>query len=141
MSQMVVAHVLRILLVEDNDADAYLVREALRQCGIEFELLHMKNGEQALRHMLGADTRPDLVLLDLHLPGTDGPQILRTIRSVPRLDDMPVVVVSGASTDWLKGVDISRSTCLIHKSMDVDDYLRRIGDTVLALRRGGLIQG
>jgi len=141
MSNMVVVRTLRVLLVEDNEADAYLIREALCQSGIEFDLRHMKSGEQALRHLFGETEPPDLVLLDLHLPGTDGPAILRAIRNVPRLDDMPVVIVSGASTDWLKGVDISRSACLIHKSMDVDDYLRKIGNTVIALQRGEALGG
>jgi CheY-like chemotaxis protein len=76
---------------------------------------------------------PDLLLLDLHLPGTDGPQILRAVRDESRLATVPVVVVSGASADWLRGIDLSRSSSLIHKSMDVDDYLRRIAETVLAL--------
>jgi hypothetical protein len=50
---------------------------------------------------------------------------------------MPVIIITGASADWLKGVDLSRSTSLVHKSMDVDDYLREIGEAVLALNPQG----
>ena len=128
---------LRIVLVEDNDADAFLIREAIRQSGIEFELEHFDNGDHALRHLFGESSPPGLLLLDLHLPGTDGPEILSAIRGESRLAAMPVIVISGASEDWLKGVDLSRSTSLIHKSMNVDEYMREIGEAVLAFHQPG----
>jgi CheY-like chemotaxis protein len=128
---------IHIVLVEDNEADAFLIREALRQSGIVFELEHMSNGDRALDYLFHASRPPSLLLLDLHLPGTDGPEILRAIGHEARLAAMPVIIISGASTDWLKGVDLSRSTSLIHKSMDVDDYMREIGEAVLALHPRG----
>src|SRR5688572_15037911 len=120
---MVVEESFRIVLIEDNDADAYLIQVALRQCGIDFELSHLNNGDHALQYLSHESPPPNLVLLDLHLPGTDGPEILRAIRDDTRLANVPVIIVSGASADWLRGLDLSRSTSLIHKSMDVDEYL------------------
>jgi len=127
------ADAFRIVLVEDNDADAYLIREALLQCGMEFELFHLNNGDDALHYLCqGSEPAPSLVLLDLHLPGTGGPEILRAIQAETRLSAVPVIIISGASADWLKGVDLGRSNALVHKSMDVDDYLSAIGKAVLA---------
>jgi CheY-like chemotaxis protein len=134
---MTTGEALQIVLVEDNEADAFLIREALRQSGIAFELSHLNNGDRALDYLFRASPPPSLLLLDLHLPGTDGPEILRAIRGEARLASMPVIIITGASADWLKGVDLSRSTSLVHKSMDVDDYLREIGEAVLALHPQG----
>lgn len=131
---MVATNVMRIVLIEDNDADAYLIQEALRQSGIDFDLRHLNNGDDALRHLCGEAEPPSLVLLDLHLPGLGGPEILSALRENPRLVGVPVIIVSGAATDWLKTVDLRGSLSLIHKSMDVEDYLRSIRDAVKALQ-------
>ena len=66
----------RLLLVEDNDADVFLVRTALEECGLTYELQVCSDGEQALRLVArirdGQVPCPDLLLLDLNLPKYGG---------------------------------------------------------------------
>jgi CheY-like chemotaxis protein len=85
----------RILYVEDNLANLALVRRILsRRPGIE--LIPSMQGELALE--LAQLHRPDLVLLDLHLPGIPGDEVLRRLRLTPETREIPVVVVSADAT-------------------------------------------
>ena len=79
-----------ILLAEDNPADVYLLREALSLEGREIQLIVMSDGEQALNYVTRRGRYqnaaiPDLVVLDLNLPKSDGSDVLRCIRETHRL--------------------------------------------------------
>jgi len=129
----------RIVLIEDNHADAYLIEEALREQGIASEITRYADGDEALRQLIPASGRlpplPDLVLLDLHLPGTEGSEILRAIRAERHYRHVPIAVISGAPPDRLKHLDLSGSARLVHKSMDLSEYLHDVGVAVLELAR------
>jgi CheY-like chemotaxis protein len=76
----------RILLVEDNPADVFLMREALQQAGMRFELTVIEDGEEALRRMRRESPyenapQPDMVLLDLSMPRVDGLEVCRRLRA------------------------------------------------------------
>lgn len=91
---------LSILLVEDNSADARLVREALAETSLPARLHWVADGEQALVHLRqGAATaaRPDVILLDLNLPGLHGLELLRTLKADPALQAVPVVVLTSSA--------------------------------------------
>ena len=102
----------RVLLVDDDAGDQYLVRRALADETRDHELLVIDDGDSALDYLMaapggdaGARWRPDLVLLDLNLPGSDGFDVLSAVRREPRLESMPVVVISTSSREE----DIARS--------------------------------
>ena len=83
-----------ILLVEDSIADVRLMQEVLRESGFPHELLIAGDGEKALRAIrregeYAGGRMPDIVLLDLNLPGIDGREVLRTIKSDPALRRTP----------------------------------------------------
>ena len=80
----------RILVVEDNVLNLKLVRDVLQVAG--FEVIEATTGEQGI--MLAIEGRPDLILMDLQLPGIDGSEALRAIRQDPRTTAIPVVAVS-----------------------------------------------
>ena len=65
----------RILVVEDNELNLKLVRDVLRHAG--YEVVEARTGEQGVA--LAAECRPDLVLMDLQLPGIDGIEALRQL--------------------------------------------------------------
>jgi two-component system, chemotaxis family, response regulator Rcp1 len=93
-----------ILLVEDNPDDAELVRIAMDDAGITSTLDVVQDGAQALQYVRNegpftASPRPDLVLLDLNLPGVDGREVLRTVKSDPELCSIPIVVMSTSVDD------------------------------------------
>lgn len=91
-----------ILMVEDNEADVRLTREALK--GSRVHLHVVKDGLQALAFLRRADVyadapRPHLVLLDLHLPGKDGREVLAEIKTDRTLHHIPVIVLSSSSLE------------------------------------------
>jgi two-component system cell cycle response regulator DivK len=80
----------RILLVEDNDKNLKLVRHVLQFAG--FEVLEAQTGEEGVA--VAKTTLPDLVLMDLQLPGIDGTEALRRLRAYPTTAELPVVAVT-----------------------------------------------
>jgi CheY-like chemotaxis protein len=92
----------RILLVEDNEADVYLFRKALQSAGLDFELTVMEDGGAALAFVRGEGSHagapvPDLAVIDLSLPKNDGIQVLEAIRENARFAGMPVVIASSSA--------------------------------------------
>lgn len=126
---------LDILLVEDNPGDALLTEEAFDASEADHQLRVVGDGEEALRllHQAAGDDRlPDLVILDLHLPGRDGHEVLAVIKADPVLGRLPVLMLSSSSED----VDVRRSyelhsSCYVTKPVDLDGYL----GTVSAVER------
>ena len=84
-----------LALVVDDDAVLRTIgAEALAVIG--FEIMEAENGDEAL--MIAEANPPDLVLLDLQLPGRDGYSVCQAMRANPSLADLPILVVTG-STD------------------------------------------
>jgi chemotaxis family two-component system response regulator Rcp1 len=93
----------QILLAEDNPADVFLVREALRRGEIECDLRVIADGEEAISFIDGVDAdskRPgfDLLLLDMHLPRRDGEYILSHLRASERSSRTPVIVMTSSDS-------------------------------------------
>lgn len=92
---------LDVLLVEDSVADVELSREALAETGHPTRLHTVPSGEEAIelleRAVETGEGMPDLVLLDLNLPGLDGHRVLRWIRQNEALCSVPVVILSSSS--------------------------------------------
>lgn len=80
----------RILLVEDNPLNLKLVRDVLGAAG--YDVVAATSGEDGLR--VAEELPPDLVLMDLQLPGIDGAETMRRLRQGPLPDDVAVVAVT-----------------------------------------------
>lgn len=94
----------RILLVEDSDDDAEATLRALRQAGIDTSVVDRCNeGLEAWTHMTGPyrdpgpENLPGLILLDLNMPGRDGPWLLRRMQECGLSTRIPVAVISTAN--------------------------------------------
>lgn len=92
---------MRVLVVEDIGSDAILLREALRDAGMADELVYANDGQRALDLLQADGPLPQLVLLDLNLPGISGHEVLDRVRANPRLAELPIVVLttSGSPKD------------------------------------------
>jgi CheY-like chemotaxis protein len=98
-----------VLLVEDNELDVEITRRVIARSGVRVRLSVARDGQEALDVMTGAAqsqsthrptaAAPKLVLLDLRLPMVDGIDVLRTMKSDPRLCMIPVVVLTGAISE------------------------------------------
>jgi two-component system, chemotaxis family, response regulator Rcp1 len=120
---------LEVLLVEDNPGDVRLVREALKEGGFPGHLSVAMDGEEATdilwnRGAHKNDPRPDLIMLDLNLPGKNGRAILQEIKADPDLRRIPVAVfsTSGAQSD-LDHAYTYHANCYIRKPSDLDEYM------------------
>jgi chemotaxis family two-component system response regulator Rcp1 len=118
-----------ILLVEDNDGDVRLTREALDEGKVANKLIVASDGVEAMAilHRTGnhADKpRPDLILLDLNLPRMDGRKVLAEIKGDPDLRRIPVVVLttSKAEEDILRTYNL-HANCYITKPVDFDKFV------------------
>jgi two-component system, cell cycle response regulator DivK len=80
----------RVLVVEDNERNLKLVRDVLAFAG--YEVLEARTAEAGIAS--AREHRPDLVLMDLQLPGIDGMQALRELKGDPRTAAVPVVAVT-----------------------------------------------
>jgi CheY-like chemotaxis protein len=123
---------IQILLVEDNPADIYLAKEALKESDVPVQLHVVEDGVKAINFLLkkapyeSVDT-PHVILLDLKLPIKDGLEVLEEIRLHPGLKRVPVVVITSSEHEK----DISRTfsldaTCYITKPIDPDQLISTI---------------
>lgn len=119
-----------ILLVEDNPGDAQLAREALNESKFRNTLHHVTTGDAAMefveRRGAYADAvRPDLILLDLNLPGMDGREVLRRIKADEDLRRIPVVILttSDAEEDVEKTYGM-HANCYITKPIDFRQFVK-----------------
>src|SRR5579862_4485099 len=118
----------RILLAEDNDVDAMIVEETLRQHGIDYELVRAKDGAHAI-DLLEAFERdaeipvPHLFILDLHLPKYDGLKIIRKIRAGLRCHEIPIVALSASDAPEDREEVRNHSAIFFRKPSDLDSYL------------------
>jgi CheY-like chemotaxis protein len=130
----------RILVIEDNGSDVFLLDRALKKQDLRFELVHLMSGDAALafirRQGTYADAAiPDLILVDLNLSRYTGEDILREIRSATHLGGIPVCVWSssrsGRDEALLKGLGVTQ---FITKPAGLNQFME-IGKTIKDLLR------
>lgn len=128
---------MRILLVEDNQAEARLTREALEDAGRSHELFLVTDGKAAT-DFLNRDgdyvgvLRPHLIFLDLNLPLKDGRQVLKEVKEDPGLASIPVIVITNSQApEDIDQVYRLKANCYLVKPPGLDDFfamMKRIVD-------------
>jgi two-component system, chemotaxis family, response regulator Rcp1 len=122
----------RVLIIEDNPVDVYMVQCALRkELDWTTETTVADDGEKAIELLLQHSGRPirdwpDLVILDLNLPKRDGVEVLEVIRGTNELRGLPVIVLSSSPMDVMKNkfnkVNLE-ANCYVTKPPDLDEFL------------------
>lgn len=119
-----------ILLVEDNEADVVLVREALKDAKV-YNTLHVaKDGDEAVAFLQGDGVqnpdklRPGLIMLDLYLPKRSGLDVLKFIKGHDDLKSIPVVVMTSSQeeTDIVRAYEL-QANCYVTKPVDFDQLI------------------
>ncbi len=121
-----------ILLVEDNRMDVELTLDAFKEARLANTVTVARNGQEALDYLFGkgafadrdAHPLPSLVLLDLKLPGIDGFEVLRQLKSAPILKRLPVVVLTSSKEEGDRALsyDIGANSYLV-KPLSFEGFL------------------
>ena len=115
---------MEILLVEDNPADVVLMQEALFEIKAEAELSVATSGEEALVRLRRAQALPDLVILDLNLPGKHGTVVLEEMKGDPTMRHVPVIVLSSSGDQRdVKAVYDRNGNCFVRKPGEYDEFV------------------
>lgn len=121
-----------ILLVEDNDGDILLTKEAFEESKIKTNISVAKNGGDALdflfrRAAFKDAKRPDLILLDINIPVFNGLEVLKKIKGDISLKRIPVIMLTTSSNK--RDINLAYenySNSYITKPIDMDDFLKTI---------------
>jgi CheY-like chemotaxis protein len=128
MSSSVVSRPYDILLVEDDAADALLIREALGEHAQARVVAQVEDGVAALELLRGPGAvRPDLIVLDLNMPRMNGHEMLEVLKNDDELKIIPVVVLttSKAPEDVL-GSYQRHANAFVTKPVSLDDFVRTV---------------
>jgi two-component system response regulator len=126
---------MHILLIEDDTVHVKLVERALKKSGLNSELVIINDGEDAFNYLLNQEDEspekkfvyPHLILLDINLPKISGLEILRRIKQSPRLQAIPVVILTTSSNraDLEKCYEFHANS-YITKPLDYEEFNQKI---------------
>lgn len=121
---------LKVLLVEDNAADASIIGEMVRDTGVDSTVLWLKDGEVVLNH-LREGNNVDVIILDLNMPRMDGHALLKHLLDMNILQKLTIVVMTGSSSPLDKErVRKAGIRCYLIKPMGI----KEMEETTAALR-------
>ncbi len=121
-----------ILLVEDNPVDVRMVLRATRDTSLADHVSVATDGQMALQHLRRQNgsahaARPDLVLLDLNLPGISGLDVLTEMKADSELQDIPVVVLtSSALEEDIQETYRRQAAAFVTKPLGLDGFNKLI---------------
>jgi len=131
---------LTIMILEDNRADVYLLKQALKQAELNFTGVVFEDGEKALEYLESEarPTMPDLAILDLNVPKQDGSQVLAYIRGSPRYRELAVVMFSSSPKQYTRD-KAAQADCYLVKPAELEAFLKigeEIRDCLASVRAG-----
>ncbi len=121
-----------ILLVDDDPDCRMLIRDAISESKVSNQVIEASNGQEALdilyqRGPWAGAPRPGLIYLDIEMPGLDGQQVLRAIRSEPALRDIPVVMMTGvADEEQMRLAAANGANSYTIKPANAEQFLRTV---------------
>jgi len=128
---------LSILLVEDNASDAEMTIRALKKNTLVNNLLHVKDGAQALDFVFcegdhnhrSIESQPKVIMLDLKMPKVNGLEVLARIKSDPRTREIPVVVLTSSKEDpdIKKCYELGVNSYVV-KPVEFQDFYKAVSD-------------
>lgn len=125
---------IHILLVEDNEGDIVLTKEAFDEGKIKNSISVVRDGWEAIQYLeqkVGYEEaqKPDLILLDINLPKMNGHKVLQHIKNHESLKHIPVIMLTTSSdeTDILKSYQ-NHTNCYITKPVDINNFMEVISN-------------
>lgn len=128
---------IEVLLVEDNPSDAELTLRALKKRNLANRIVRVADGEEALDFIFARgsfgerriENRPKVILLDLKLPKVDGLEVLQAIKSDPRTQSIPVVMLTSSreERDIIESYRLGANSYIV-KPVDFDKFLAAVDE-------------
>jgi CheY-like chemotaxis protein len=123
---------IHILIVEDNEGDIMLIKEAFDEAKLVNDISIVRDGEKAIHFLekrgeYSDVKRPDLIILDVNLPRKNGHEVLEFVKTNDQLMLIPVIMLTTSSSE----IDIVKSyknhaNCYITKPVEVEDFLKAV---------------
>jgi DNA-binding response OmpR family regulator len=126
----------RLLIIEDNDGDVFLIKRALQENNIPAEVTVCSDGEAAVRTLnsLEIENPPDAIIIDLALPKLDGLDVLRKILHRPAYVGTPIMVfTSSPSPSDKHRVELLTGARYVQKPSGLDNFLREVAENVKSM--------
>lgn len=126
-----------ILLVEDNAADAELTIRALNKVKVANNILHLKDGAEALEYLFGNGAyvdrditkQPKVILLDIKMPKVDGIEVLRQLKTNEQTKLIPVVIMTSSSEeqDIISSYQLGVNSYVV-KPVGFEDFAKAVSE-------------
>jgi len=111
----------KILVAEDDELTRYLLRLSLEQDN--HTVIDAKNGREAIQQLV--TEQPRVVLLDLMMPGIDGAEVIKTVRSQPELENIKIIVVTGlAQPETIP--ETEQADLILRKPIPIPDLIAHV---------------
>lgn len=130
-------HEVEILLVEDNMSDAELTIRALNKAKIANNILHLKDGAEALDYLFGKGVYaerdltkvPRVILLDIKMPKVDGIEVLRQLKANEHTKVIPVVIMTSSAEekDIISSYKLGVNSYVV-KPVGFEDFAKAVGE-------------
>ncbi len=126
---------IKILLIEDNPADIFMFKRCVKQNALPTSVDVIENGkkaqEQIERYIKGEDDLPEIIFLDLNLPGTNGYDLLVEIKGAEPLRHIPVIILTTSSNqEDVRKTYAHFANSFLTKPVDPSDYERAINNVL-----------
>ena len=121
-----------ILLIDDDPDCRLLVRDAITECKVTNDIHEVSNGVEALQYLrregaFASAPRPGLIYLDIEMPGMNGLETLKAIKSDPKLRDIPVVMMTGVCEEsMMQQAALLGTNSYTVKPASAEDFLRTV---------------
>ena len=132
MRDEMAARTIRILIVDDDPADAEIIQELLEECATPVEIHVVHDGIDALEYLhscatVSASGLPDLILLDLNMPRKDGREVLQESRATEQLLHLPVIILTTSQEeDEIEQAYRLGANCYVSKPAAMADFERLV---------------
>ncbi len=120
-------HTRQIVIIDDDVDDILILEESLHATGLNFHLTKIHKGSEALAYFQQcsinpAGAKPDLIVLDLHLPEVDGLELLQAVRRNPVLKRLPIIAYTGVENDQqIEAAYSGGINCVIRKPSNLEE--------------------
>ena len=125
------SHKINVMMIEDNPGDARLIKEGLKNSTVIKDLIHFADGETALAELrsLERNEQPELIILDLNLPGMDGREVLKELKTNPAYKHIPVVILTSSNSvsDICTSYQLN-ANCFVSKPIELDSFMNIINE-------------